>query len=112
MYSPNGASGALTKNIQLHILVYNTTEKAQLAYSNVVSPDLDFVKYNKFQQAVKKTVAGGDTYYVFRDMNVVGYVVIHPGIGESGQSFTSGNADTFMVALEKKIHDAGKNIST
>ena len=108
-YSPvGGALAANDKNIQIHIMVFDTAENARAAYASIFISDTAFEKYNKFQEAVTKTVAGGDTFYIIKDMNVVGYVVIHPGIGETGQTLTKGNVDTFMVAFEKKIHDAGK----
>ena len=112
-YSPvGGAVEANNKNIQIHIMVFDTADNAISAYLDVVLNTPGAVKYNKFEQAVKKIETGADSIYIFRDMNVVGYVVVHPGIGDSGQTLTSGNLDTFMVAFEKKIHDAGKKIST
>jgi len=102
-YSPvGGAVDANHKNVQIHIMVFNTTGNAVTAYNSLV--DATWEKYGKFQEASKKAFGADYTLYVFQDLNVVGYAKVVPAEGLSEKD----QINPFMVSIEKKIHDAGK----
>ena len=103
-YSPvGGASAAVDKNVQVHIIVFKTVDAAKNGYNAQINEA--WSKYGKFQQAVTLTI-GGQKNYAIQDMNVVVLIsfVLGDGIAQK-------NIDAFMVNLEKKIHDAAVKIT-
>jgi hypothetical protein len=96
-YSKSG-SAASSKLVSISLAVFSSTADAK-TYGYDPIPKTGFEKYGKFQEAACIWEISTHGAYIFRDMNVVGYIMF------VDVELTAAQVDKLMADLEKSIHD-------